>query len=268
MESNFSSIISKLDSIKRTREDGIDFWMARDLQPRIGYATWEGMRTAIGRARETCRGAGHDPNHHILETSIMIEVGKGAKRPRGDYFLSRFGASLIVMNGDTSKPEIAAAQQYFAVQARRTEVRDIEQRLALRERVKSANKSLSGVAHGAGVPSARFGIFHDEGYKGLYNGIGVKQIKKRKGIAAKEDLLDRAGATELATNFFRITQAEQKIERDGITGEREVTRAHRDVGEEVRRTITRIGGTMPEDLPAEPSIKKLATQRAKQIKGD
>lgn len=75
-----------------------------DLQPVLGYAKWDRLECAIKRVRESCSGAGEDPDHHILRTGKMIEAGKGAQRSRTDYFLSRYGAYLLVMNGDTSNP--------------------------------------------------------------------------------------------------------------------------------------------------------------------
>jgi DNA-damage-inducible protein D len=111
----------------------------------------------------------------------------------------------------------------------------------------------------------KYAVFQDAGYKGLY-GMGVSAIKARKTIPSKEDLLDHAGRAELAANEFRITQTEQKLNRERIQGEESAIQTHHSVGREVRATIQKIGGTMPEDLPPEPSIKKLKTQRKKQLK--
>jgi DNA-damage-inducible protein D len=133
-----------------------------------------------------------------------------------------------------------------------------------RRRVTNANKALTSAAKGAGVQ--RYAIFQDAGYKGLYGELGAAQVKARKGLRAKDDLFDRAGRAELAANEFRITQTEQKLVREHVKGERAATDTHREVGTQVRRAIERIGGTMPENLPVEDSIKKIEARRRAKAK--
>jgi DNA-damage-inducible protein D len=199
----------------------------------------------------------------------MVDTGSGATRQIEDIILSRYACYLVTMNGDPTKPEIATAQAYFAVQTRLQEIQqqlpEIERRKLLREHVKQANKGLSSAAKEAGVRSTMFGIFHDAGYKGLYGGLGVAAIKEKKKIDAKEDLLDHAGRVELAANEFRITQAEERIRNQRIQGEDNAIQAHRTVGEEVRTAINRIGGTMPENLPAEESLKRLTGKQRREL---
>jgi len=105
----------------------------------------------------------------------------------------------------------------------------------------------------AGV--SHFGLFNDAGYKGLY-GMPLSDIERRKGIK-KRELLDRAGSTELAANLFRITQTDEKLRKDNVQGEHPATQVHFMVGGKVRQTIKEIGGTMPENLPAEKHIKEV-----------
>ena len=112
----------------------------------------------------------------------------------------------------------------------------------------------------------RFGIFYDAGLKGLYGGLGRDDIKKVKGIAEADDLLDCIDREELAANEFRITQTEAKLKRDGVQGEERATTTHYTIGKRVRTAIEEIQGTMPEKLPAVPSIKKLADKQSKDTK--
>ena len=194
----------------------------------------------------------------------MLIVGNGAKQTLKDYWLSRFGAYLVAQNGDPRKPEIAAAQAYFASATREHELYQLqEKRVDMRKQLDQGNEALELVARHAGVLPRSFGMFHRAGYEGLYAGLGPDEIKKLKGVDTKENLADRMGLTELAANNFRITQTTDKLARDGIVGQTAATEAHRQIGKEVRDTIERIGGTMPEDLPAEPSIKPLLKGRRK-----
>jgi DNA-damage-inducible protein D len=91
----------------------------------------------------------------------------------------------------------------------------------------------------------------------------VKAIKERKGIGEKEELLDCIGRAELAANEFRITQTEEKLRIGQIQGEQKAIDTHHEVGKKVRQAIKNIGATMPENLPAEPSIKVLAAAESK-----
>ena len=54
----------------------------------------------------------------------MVQIGSQTTREVEDYHLSRFACYLIAQNGDPRKPEIAQAQQYFAIQTRRQELSD------------------------------------------------------------------------------------------------------------------------------------------------
>lgn len=133
----------------------------------------------------------------------------------------------------------------------------------MRERVSEVNTLLGEAAQNAGVTSKKFPVFQDEGYKGLYGGLGVQEIKNKKGITPKEDVLDRMGREELAANEFRITQTEAKLRRENIHGEQNAIDAHHKIGKGVRKTIEEFGGTMPEELAPEPNIKPLIEERKK-----
>jgi len=258
------------ESIKQISPYQAEYWSARDLAPLLGYNKWQNFEVAIQRAMTACEQVGQIVSDHFTGVSKMIDVGKGAQRSVIDYLLSRFACYLIAQNGDPRKKEIAEAQAYFAVSTRRQELAQLleeqEERLKLRERVAENNKGLAQAASQAGVLSQNFGIFQNAGYKGLYGGLGVLDIKERKQIDQREDLLDRMGRAELAANDFRITQTEERLHKEGIIGQTNAMEVHHEVGKKVRKAIEDIGGTMPEDLAPEPSIKPLLNAKHRKRK--
>jgi DNA-damage-inducible protein D len=254
------------EELKRTNEHGAEYWSARELQPLLGYSQWRRFADAVSRAMESCQGSGNNPDYHFAGTGKPIPGGKGAVQIVDDFHLSRFACYLIAQNGDPRKAEIANAQKYFAIQARRQELSDQaatdRERLELRKQTGVEFRALSGAARQAGVQDRMFGVFHDAGYKGLYGGLGSAAIKARKGIPEKEALMDRMNATELAANQFRLTQTRDKLAREGIKGEQKAIHASETVGREVREAIRRIGGTLPERIPADEHIS-LVEKRVK-----
>lgn len=268
MDSHIEYAKTALDASMRVTPKGNPYWYGRDVMEILSYSRWENFTEVVGKAILACDNSGKFSANHFRYITEMIEAGKGAKKKRENVALSRYACYLIAMNGDSSKPEVATAQTYFAVQTHKQEMEqaltDQQRRLMLRDRVKDANKKLFGAAQAAGVK--RFGIFQDAGYKGLYGGLGRDDIKRVKGIGEADDLLDCIDREELAANEFRITQTEAKLKRDGVQGEEKATNTHFAVGRKVRQAIVDIRGTMPEKLPAAPSIKKLADKQAKDTK--
>jgi DNA-damage-inducible protein D len=252
------AITEKLDAIKRLTAKGVEYWHARDLMPVLGYREWRNFKGAIEQAKVAFGAAGEDASYHFGDTTKMVLIGDGAEREIDDYFLSRPACYLIVMNADSSKPEIAEGQKYFAIQTRKMEkieryVAD-RRRVDLRNRVKDRNSRLNSTAQQAGV--RHFALFHGAGIRALYD-MRLSELKAKRGIADNEDWLDRQGIEELAANEFRITQTDAKIKREGIRSEEPAIRAHTKVASEVREAIRRAGNTMPENLPPEPPIKEI-----------
>ena len=131
-----------------------------------------------------------------------------------------------------------------------------EKRLYQRSLTKKGNYSLNQTAKKAGVKN--FDRFTNAGYKGLYNGETAGDIAKRKGLRYREDILDNMGSDELIANLFRISQTEQKIRKDNITGENKANITHYTIGKNIREVIIKNGGTVPEELPTpKRSLKEL-----------
>lgn len=262
------------EGIRQQDEDGNEFWSARRLSKVLEYSEYRHFQPVIERARDACLNSGHAVADHFEDVLEMVDIGSGAKRELPDVRLSRYACYLIVQNGDPSKPVIANGQTYFAMQTRRQELNDNEKfarlsedekRLAIRNELAEHNKQLAAAAKDAGVDTPLdYAIFQDHGYKGLYGGMGAKDIHARKGLKKSEKILDHMGSTELAANLFRATQAEEKLKRDNISGKQRANQAHFEVGQKVRQTIQELGGTMPENLPIpEQSVKKIESAKKK-----
>lgn len=262
------------ESIKHVDENGNEFWYARELQSALEYAQWRRFQESIERAKTACEACGVDIADHFAGVGKMVSLGSGSERKIADVKLSRYACYLVVMNGDPRKEVIALGQTYFAVKTRQQEVSEElaqlsedEKRLAIRDEVTIRNKFLASSAKAAGVVTpVDYAVFQNRGYQGLYNGLGMKDIHKRKGLKKSQQILDHMGATELAANLFRITQTDDKLRRENIKGRERANETHFAVGKKVRQTIAELGGTMPENLPTpEKSAKTLKKDARKTL---
>ena len=256
------------EDIKNIREDGTEFWYARELSKVLQYTKWENFAKVINKAMTASKSSGYKVSDHFPEVRKMVGIGSKTQREVKDYELSRYACYLIVQNGDPKKQVIALAQTYFAIQTRKQELSEKEyslltedeKRFYQRNLTKKGNYSLNQAAKKAGVKN--FDKFHNAGYKGLYNGETADDIAKRKGLRYREDILDNMGSEELIANLFRISQTEQKLKRENIQTEKNANDTHYNVGSKIRQTIEELGGTMPEDLPTpEKSLKQLEKEQ-------
>ncbi len=263
------------ERIKRVNPEGHESWSARDLARVLEYLNFRNFQPVIEKAREACAQSGHTVADHFAEMRNMVGIGSGAQREVEDWALSRYACYLVIQNADPSKPLVALGQTYFAVQTRRQELADDkalqedQKRLLLRAEMKKHNKNLAGVAKQAGVVQpVDYAIFMDHGYRGLYGGLGMRDIFERKRLKPKEHILDHMGSTELAANLFRATQTEEKLRRENVRHKEHANRIHGEVGRKVRQTIRELGGTMPENLPVAESIKQVEGREKKRLKAE
>jgi len=246
-----SNLIAKeykrFEEIKHIREDGTEFWSARELGQTLDYVKWGNFVKVIKRAMIACENSGHVIDRDFPEVRKIVEAG-ATNKPVLDYELSRYACYLIVQNGDPRKEVIALGQTYFAIQTYRQEVADHfnqlsedNRRLVVRGDIKQWNQLLAETAHDAGViTNEEFAIFQNAGYM---------------------------GSTELIANLFRISQTEEKLRKDEVQGAGAATSVHYTVGKEVRTAIEKIGGTMPEDLPTpEKSIQQIEREQMARLK--
>ncbi len=236
-----------------SRANGETFWYASELMKMLGYQTLASFRNAINRAMTACSALNIAVSENFREEKREID-GK----PQIDWKLSRFACYLTAMNGDVKKPQIAAAQAYFATMAEAVtryiqSAEDVE-RVAIRDDITEREKSLSGVAGSAGVTV--YGYFQNAGYRGMYN-CNINDLRRIKSLPANRSPLDFMGKQELAANLFRLTETEARIVNEGIKGQQPCEAAALSVGRAVRQTMMNTSGTRPEDLAPADDIKNV-----------
>lgn len=221
-----------------------------------------------------CRNSGYSIPDHFAEVSKIVKAGATSKSVI-DYKLTRYACYLIVQNGDPRKEVIALGQTYFAIQTRRQEVADYFNQLdednkwlVIRGDIKQWNQMLAEAAHNAGVISdEEYAAFQNAGYMGLYGGMKVEDIHKKKRLKKTDRILDFMSSTELIANLFRISQTEEKLKKDQAATADAANEIHFIVGREVRGAIKRVGGTMPENLPLpNKSISEVEREQLKKLK--
>ena len=259
------------EDIKHIDENGNEYWLARELQKVLQYTQWRRFENVINKAKLACKNSNIKVDDHFANVGKMVDIGSNTKRETNDYKLSRYSCYLIAQNSDPRKEVISLAQTYFAIQTRKQELSEIEyneltedeKRLYRRNQVRKGNYNLNKTAVNSGVKD--LARFHNAGYKGLYNGETADDIFRRKKLIYREDILDNMGSEELADNIFRIAQTDAKLKRDNVDNEYTANSIHYEVGREVRDSIKRLGGTMPENLPTpDRSLKELVKENKNQ----
>ncbi len=234
------------ESIRKVHASGADCWSARELGKILGYSEYRNFIPVVEKAKEACNNSDYKVLDHFVDSHEMIDIGKGAQREVQTVYLSRYACYLIVQNADPAKEIVALGQTYFAVQTRKQEIveqhayeqlgTEEEKRIFLRNEMKTHNKKLADAAKVAGViEPIDYAIFQNHGYKGLYGGLGMKEIHTHKKLKKSQQILDHMGSTELAANLFRATQTEEKLKRDKIKGKPQANATHFEVGKKCDR---------------------------------
>ncbi len=252
------------------KQNGHTFWWASNLQEMLGYTT-DAFQKVINRAVKLFATLDIPFDEHIEAVQLTDSQGN----PQKDYKLTRFACLMIVMQADARKPEVAKYQLVLATQARLFQIAfeqdklDFE-RLVIRDDIKESNKSLSSIItqYGGALSSKDYAMFHNAGYLGMYN-MSQKQLMSMRGIQDSKKIYDRMGRTELAANYFRITQTEERIKAQGCKTINQMSETHKQVGQEVRDfTIRSSGGIPPEQMPQEiplPEMKRSIKQSKTQL---
>ncbi|WP_241771563.1 DNA damage-inducible protein D [Acetobacter aceti] len=276
-ESEIDEMVAAFEKASHRSNDGSEYWFARDLQGLLRYGSWSSFRKVLAHAAEDCRKSDQPIENHF--EGIVSEVATSAtKRSVPDIRLSRYACHLVAKNSDIRKKGVAFAQGYFIVQVGAPHGTDVthnvlsaeedDRRILIRNLVKKHNRQLVNAAKGAGVINRDdLALFESNGYSGLYGNRTVAEIRQIRGLPQNANLLDRMGSAELAANFFRVTQTEEKLRREDLNGKRKAYQAHYEVGRQVREAMLKISGIPPEKLPLASPIRSAAKRKARKTDG-
>lgn len=241
-------------------QDGIEYWMARELQELLGYSDWRNFLNAINKAKESCETTGEEVTDHFVDVTKMVKIGSGAERKQEDMMLTRYACYLIAQNGDPKKEQIAFAQSYFAIQARKQEL--LEERIQLMERLQAREKlaatetELSKNIYERGVDNSGFARIRSKGDWAMFGGYNTSDMKRKLGIKENRPLADFLPTITITAKQLATEITNFNVKKNNLKGEGKITSEHVKNNVDVR-TLLGKSGIKPEELPVEEDIKKL-----------
>ncbi len=253
------SLTTDFESYAKKTENGVEFWLARDLQHLLGYGKWDNFKSVISKAKTTCEISGHQIIDHFADVGKTIKMPKGAEKSIDDFMLTRYACYLIAQNGDSRKEKIAFAQTYFAVQVRKFEI--IQQKLLEFERINArkkladTEKELSGVIYEQTGSDKNFGLIRSKGDRALF-GYTTKEMKNKWKIPKGRALADFAPTIILKAKDFATEITIFNAKSNQMKTEYEISSEHITNNRSVRKTLIE-RGIRPEKLPPEEDVKKV-----------
>lgn len=241
------------------KENGIEFWYARELQLAFEYTEWRNFQKVIEKAKTACVNSDKLTEHHFVDVNKTIAMPKGAQKDIPDIKLTRYACYLIAQNGDPRKEAIAFAQSYFALQTRKQELieerLEIIRRLEARDRLRQSETQLSKNIYERGVDDSGFARIRSAGDAALF-GKSTAAMKAQLDIKASRPLADFLPTLTIAAKNLATEMTNYNTEEKDLYGEHNITVEHVQNNKAVRAMLGE-RGIKPEELPPSEDIKKV-----------
>lgn len=239
--------------------EGVECWSARELAKLLGYAQCRNFENIVNKAKAACEHAEQEVSYHFAEVGKMVSLGSGSEREVSDYMLTRYACYLVAQNGDPRKPQVAFAQNYFAVQTRRAElaqqrILDYE-RIQARTKLAETEKRLSGILYERGVDSKGFALIRSKGDKALFR-IDTALLKRKLGAPESRPLADFLPTISIKAKDFAAEMTSVNVQQKDLYGQQEIGKEHVDNNAAVRDMLLQ-RGIVPEQLPPGEDVKKV-----------
>lgn len=98
----------------------------------------------------------------------------------------------------------------------------------------------------------------ESGYKGLYGGLSIEEILKKKNISGRK-FLDSVSGTEQVINLMRISQTMEAFKRQTVLSTKKAIDISFKIGKEIRKMLTVVGSKMPENMECFTKQKNIST---------
>jgi DNA-damage-inducible protein D len=79
------SLTDTFEAHAQQTDDGVEFWLARDLQFLLGYSEWRNFNTVISKAKVACEVSEHPVKDHFVDVNKMVDLGSSSQRSNGSW---------------------------------------------------------------------------------------------------------------------------------------------------------------------------------------
>ncbi len=259
---SFKDLFGRLEAAKEKGE-ARDYWKANELQQLLSFEEQHTFFQLLKQAKSIADSEDQPVTEHFIDT-------EGDTDTPSNTLLTRYACHLIVRNFDATEQQVAFAQNYFIAKNRELELilerMHNTQRIAARQELAQSEKNLSGTLYERGIIGGKaLAIVHTLGDKTFFGGRTTQQMKQKLHVPAKRPLADF-----LATPLIEAKREAAEMTRDTIidynlNDRLKMERAHSDNNGKMRTRLYH-QGIRPEYTPAEPDIKKVQRELAKEEK--